>query len=154
MRPPGAAPQARQASPYARKVAAQLGVNLTGLAGTGPSGVIVAADVARARPSMAEVAHSLPQVDVPGQGRAMTSMEKAVSHAMTASLTLPTFNVTVNIDTAALTAAAKAKKVSVTVAIAKACSVAMAKFPRMNWSYQPGDKLGERADHDLGVAVC
>jgi len=151
--PPVARPQGRQASPYARKVAAQLGVNLTGLAGTGPSGVIVAADVARARPSMQEVAHSLPQVDVPGQGRKMTSMEKAVSHAMTASLTLPTFNVTMNINTAALTSAAKAKKVSVTVAIAKACSVAMAKFPRMNWAYQPIDKLVERANHDFGVAV-
>ncbi|HMM46546.1 MAG TPA: FAD-dependent oxidoreductase [Thiobacillaceae bacterium] len=143
----------RPASPYARKVAAQLGVNLAGLAGTGPAGVIVAADVARARPSMAEVAHALPQVDVPGQGRAMTSMEKAVSHAMTASLTLPTFNVTVNIDTSKLTAAAKAKKVSVTVAIAKACSVAMAKSPRMNWAYQPIDKLVERDNHDFGIAV-
>ncbi|MGK2953087.1 MAG: FAD-dependent oxidoreductase [Thiobacillus sp.] len=151
--PPVGRPQGRQASPYARKVAAQLGVNLTSLAGTGPSGVIVAADVARARPSMQEVAHSLPQVDVPGQGRKMTSMEKAVSHAMTASLTLPTFNVTMNINTATLTAAAKANKVSVTVAIAKACSVAMAKFPRMNWAYQPVDKLVERANHDFGVAV-
>ena len=151
--PPVPRPQGRQASPYARKVAGQLGVNLAGLAGSGPSGVIVSADVARARPSMAEVAHALPQVDVPGQGRAMTSMEKAVSHAMTASLTLPTFNVTVNIDTAKLTAAAKANKVSVTVAIAKACSVAMAKFPRMNWAYQPVDKLVERTNHDFGVAV-
>ena len=150
---PVARPEGRQASPYARKVAAQLGVNLVGLAGSGPAGVIVAADVARARPSMQEVAHALPQVDVPGQGRPMTSMEKAVAHAMTASLTLPTFTVTVNIDTAALTAAAKARKVSVTVAIAKACSVAMAKFPRMNWAYQPVDKLVERANHDFGVAV-
>jgi len=151
--PPVARPAGRQASPYARKVAAQLGVNLSGLAGSGPAGVIVAADVARAKPSMADVAHSLPQVDVPGQGRAMSSMEKAVSHAMTASLTLPTFTVTVNIDTAALTAAAKARKVSVTVAIAKACSVAMVKFPRLNWSYQPVDKLVERSNHDFGVAV-
>jgi len=143
----------RPATPYARKVAAQLGVNLATLAGTGPAGVIVAADVARARPSMAEVAHSLPQVDVPGQGRPMTSMEKAVSHAMTASLTLPTFTVTMNIDTSKLTAAAKAKKISVTVAIAKACSLAMAKFPRMNWAYQPVDKLVERANHDFGIAV-
>ena len=151
--PPAARVAGRAASPYARKVAAQLGVNIAGLAGSGPAGVIVAADVARARPSMAEVAHSLPQVDVPGQGRAMTSMEKAVSHAMAASLTLPTFTVTVNIDTSKLTAAAKASKVSVTVAIAKACSVAMAKFPRMNWAYQPVDKLVERANHDFGVAV-
>ena len=151
--PPVARVPGRPASPYARKVAAQLGVNIAGLAGSGPAGVIVAADVARARPSMAEVAHSLPQVDVPGQGRAMTSMEKAVSHAMTASLTLPTFTVTMNISTAALTAAAKASKVSVTVAIAKACSVAMDKFPRMNWAYQPVDKLVERKNHDFGIAV-
>lgn len=143
----------RQASPYARRLAAQSGVDLNKLAGSGPQGVIIASDVARARPSMAEVAHSLPQVDVPGQGRAMSSMEKAVSHAMTASLTLPTFSVTVNIDTSKLTVAAKARKVSVTVAIAKACSVAMADFPRMNWAYQPVDKLVERPNHDFGVAV-
>ena len=151
--PPAGRVPGRPASPYARKIAGQLGVNIAGLAGSGPLGVIVAADVARARPSMAEVAHSLPQVDVPGQGRKMTSMEKAVSHAMTASLTLPTFDVTMNINTAALTAAAKANKVSVTVAIAKACSVAMAKFPRMNWAYQPVDKLVERDNHDFGIAV-
>jgi dihydrolipoamide dehydrogenase len=150
---PAARPAGRQASPYARKLAAQSGVELAKLAGSGPAGVIIAADVARARPSMKEVAHSLPQVDVPGEGRAMTSMEKAVSHAMAASLTLPTFNVTMNIDTSRLTAAAKARKVSVTVAIAKACSVAMQNWPRMNWAYQPVDKLVERKNHDFGVAV-
>jgi dihydrolipoamide dehydrogenase len=150
---PAARPAGRQASPYARKLAAQSGVDLSKLAGSGPSGVIIAADVARARPSMAEVAHSLPQVDVPGQGRNMTSMEKAVSHAMTASLTLPTFNATMNIDMSKLVAAAKARGVSVTVAIAKACSVAMQNWPRMNWAYQPVDKLVERGNHDFGVAV-
>ncbi len=154
---PGAAPAprvtGRKVSPYARKLAGQMGVDLKSLAGSGPEGIVIAADVARARPSMAEVAHSLPQVDVPGTGRAMSSMEKAVSHAMTASLTLPTFNVTMNIDTSRLTKAAKAQGVSVTVAIAKACSVAMEKFPRMNWAYQPVDKLVERPNHDFGVAV-
>ncbi|TCS72957.1 dihydrolipoamide dehydrogenase [Sulfuritortus calidifontis] len=150
---PAARPQGRKASPLARKLAGQMGVDLDGVAASGPEGAIVADDVQRARPSMKEVAHSLPQVDVPGEGRPMTSMEKAVSHAMTASLTLPTFNVTMNIDTAKLTAAAKARKVSVTVAIAKACSVAMAKFPRMNWAYQPMDKLVERGNHDFGIAV-
>jgi dihydrolipoamide dehydrogenase len=143
----------RRVSPYARKLAGQMSVDLASLAGSGPQGIVIAADVARARPSMQEVAHSLPQVDVPGQGRAMSSMEKAVSHAMTASLTLPTFNATMNIDTGRLTKAAKAQGVSVTVAIAKACSVAMEKFPRMNWAYQPVDKLVERPNHDFGVAV-
>ena len=150
---PAARPAGRQASPYARKLAAQSGVDLTKLAGSGPSGVIIAADVARARPSMKEVAHSLPQVDVPGEGRAMTSMEKAVAHAMTASLTMPTFNATMNIDMGKLVAAAKARGVSVTVTIAKACSVAMQNHPRMNWAYQPVDKLVERSEHNFGVAV-
>jgi len=150
---PVARPAGRKASPYARKVAGALGVDIAGVAGSGPEGVITAADVQRARPSMKEVAHSLPQVDVPGDGRNMSSMEKAVSHAMAASLTLPTFTATMNIDTSKLTAAAKARKVSVTVAIAKACSVAMQNFPRMNWAYQPVDKLIERPNHDFGVAV-
>jgi dihydrolipoamide dehydrogenase len=143
----------RKASPYARKVAGALGVDIGGIAGSGPEGVITASDVQRARPSMKEVAASLPQVDVPGEGRPMTSMEKAVSHAMTASLTLPTFNATMNIDISKLTAAAKARGVSVTVAIAKACSVAMQNWPRMNWAYQPMDKLVERSNHDFGIAV-
>ena len=37
----------------------------------------------------------------------MTSMEKAVSHSMTASLTMPTFRVTVNAASDALIKAAK-----------------------------------------------
>jgi dihydrolipoamide dehydrogenase len=147
-------PAGRQASPYARKLAGQMGIDLGQLAGSGPAGVIVAQDVARARPSMAEVAHSLPQVEVPGHGRAMTSMEKAVAHAMTAALTLPTFHVTFNIKPEKLIAAAKARKVSVTVAIAKACSVAMQKHPTLNNCYQPVDKIVERANHDFGLAVA
>jgi len=84
----------------------------------------------------------------------MSSMEKAVSHAMTAALTLPTFDVTFNIKPEKLIAAAKARKVSVTVAIAKACSVAMLKHPMLNNCYQPVDKIVERSNHDFGVAVA
>jgi len=150
---PAARPANRYASPYARKVAAQMGVDLAQVSSSGPDGVIVAADVMKARPSMAEVAHQLPQVQVPGQGRAMTSMEKAVSHSMTAALTMPTFDVTVNIRPEKLIAAAKARGVSVTVAIAKACSLAMLKHPTLNNTYQPVDRIVERANHDFGLAV-
>jgi dihydrolipoamide dehydrogenase len=147
-------PANRYASPYARKVAAQMGVDLAQVSSTGPNGVIVAADVMKTRPSMAEVAHQLPQVQVPGNGRAMTSMEKAVSHSMTAALTLPTFQATFNIKPEKLIAAAKARGVSVTVAIAKACSVAMQKHPMLNCAYQPVDRIVERSNHDFGLAVA
>ncbi len=155
---PGAAPAARPvgqyATPLARKLAGQTGVDLNKLHGSGPNQVIVAHDVQQARPSMKEVAHSLPQVEVPGNGRAMTSMEKAVSHSMTAALTMPTFHVTVNIRPDKLIAAAKARKVSVTVAIAKACSQAMLQQPMLNFCYQPVDKIVERSEHNFGIAVA
>jgi dihydrolipoamide dehydrogenase len=88
-----------------------------------------------------------------GQGRPMNAMEKAISASMTASLTMPTFHVTINAKPEALIKASKKKGVSVTVTIAKACALAMAKHPSMNWCYQPVDKLMERANVDIGMAV-
>lgn len=163
---PGAAapaprPDNKQATPYARKLAGELHVNLNTLKGSGPGGVIVAADVRHARPierptEVAEQipAHVMPEVQVPGHGRPMTAMERAVSHSMTAALTMPTFRVTVHAKPDALIRAAKKAGVSVTVAIAKACALAIGKHPSMNWAYQPVDKLVERDFVDIGMAVA
>lgn len=153
-------PDNKQATPQARKLAAELHVNLNTLHGTGPNGVITGDDVRNAQPLSrpTEVAspipaHTMPEVQVPGHGREMTAMERAVTHSMTASLTMPTFNVTVNAKQEHLIRAAKKKGVSVTVAIAKACALAMKKHPTMNWAYQPVDKLVERDNVDIGMAV-
>ena len=157
---PAPRPDNKHASPYARKLAGALHVNLNTLKGTGPNGVIVADDVRHAQPieRPSEVArqtpaHILPEVQVPGHGRAMTAMERAVSQSMTASLTMPTFRVSINAQPSALIKASKQKGVSVTVAIAKACALAMKKHPTINWCYQPVDKLVERDNVDVGMAV-
>src|SRR5690606_14738047 len=163
---PGAAapaprPDNKQASPYARKLAGELHVNLNTLKGSGPGGVIVAEDVRHAQPierptEVAEQipAHVMPEIQVPGHGRPMTAMERAVSHSMTAALTMPTFRVTIHAKPDALIRAAKKAGVSVTVAIAKACALAIGKHPSMNWAYQPVDKLVERDFVDIGMAVA
>jgi len=149
-RPPG-----RGATPYARAIAAQQRIDLGGLRGSGPAGVIVAADVAGNTASApAPVAGGFPQVDVPGHGRPMSKLEKAISDAMTSSLSMPTFHVTTPIRLATLIKASKAQGASVTVAIAKACALAMQQFPRMNGCYQPQDKLIERSHVDIGMAVA
>ncbi len=148
-RPPG-----RGATPYARAIAGQRGIDLSGLRGSGPAGVIVAADLDGAQAMPAATAGGFPQVDVPGNGRAMNKLEKAISDAMTASLSMPTFHVTVPIHLGALIKASKAQGASVTVTIAKACALAMQQFPNMNWCYQPPDKLVERANVDIGMAVA
>ena len=157
---PSVRPDNKQATPQARKLAAELHVNLNLLSGTGPNGVITGDDVSKAQPLsrpseiMPQVAaHTMPQIQVPGHGREMTAMERAVSHSMTASLTMPTFNTTVNAKQEHLIRAAKKKGVSVTVAIAKACALAMKSHPMMNWAYQPADKLVERDNVDIGMAV-
>ncbi len=148
-------PRARKATPYARALAGQRGVVLDQVSGSGPGGAIVAADVVNARPSFsgAAVLAGFPQVDVPGDGRAMSTLEKAISDAMTASLSIPTFRVTAHVRIDALIRASKAAGASVTVAVAKACALAMQSHPKMNWCYQPRDKLVERSQVDIGMAV-
>ncbi len=150
---PAPRPQGRAATPYARAVAGARGIDLSGLAGTGPGGVIVAADVQSAQPAAAPVAAGFPQVDVPGNGRPMNKLEKAISDAMTSSLSMPTFHVTAHIRLGALIKASRAQGASVTVTIAKACAMAMQQYPKMNWCYQPQDKLIERGNVDIGMAV-
>jgi dihydrolipoamide dehydrogenase len=157
---PAARPANKIATPYARQLAAALNVNLNNLKGSGAQGAITADDVRRAQPVVrpTEIAdqvppHILPQIQVPGRGRAMSAMERAVAASMTAALTMPTFHVTRNIRPEALIRAAKRVGVSVTVAIAKACALAIARHPSMNWCYQPVDKIVERSNVDIGMAV-
>ncbi|MEW6612802.1 MAG: FAD-dependent oxidoreductase [Pseudomonadota bacterium] len=153
---PAPRPAGKLATPYARKLAGGLNVNLAGLNGSGPQGLIVGNDVLQARPGQAAAAPAgweLPEIQVPGEGRPMSAIEKAVSRSMTASLTMPTFHVTVNVQPEALIRAAKANGVSVTVAIAKAAAEALKLHPLVNAAYQPVDKIVERDFQDIGIAV-
>jgi len=154
---PATRPTGLAVTPYARKLAGEMRVNLNEVKGTGPQGEVVASDVRRVQPVAAAQAQTagmiMPEIQVPGNGRPMNAMERAISHTMTASLTMPTFRMSVNAKPGALIKAAKAKGVSVTVAIAKACAEAMLKHPSMNSCYQPVDKLVERSNVDIGMAV-
>ncbi len=150
---PAARPQGRGATPYARALAGQRGVNLDQVSGTGKGGVITAADLQSAQTAAAPMA-GFPQADVPGNGRPMNKLEKAISDAMSASLSMPVFRMTAMIKLGTLIKASKAQGASVTVTIAKACALAMQAHPKMNWCYQPQDKLVERGNVDIGMAVA
>lgn len=145
-------------TPYARQLAAKQGIDFSTIKGSGPQGEIVAADIEQAAKLQPKTALPLPQeqwqVHVPGQGRAMTAMERAVSHNMTAALTMPTFRVTTLAHNENLMKSAKNQGVSITVALAKACALAIAKHPKINACYQPVDKIVERNQVDIGMAVA
>lgn len=146
------------ASPFARSIAGGVGLDLSGLTGSGPGGAVVAKDVVAALESRQGGGAGLPGLDpallqVPGEGRPMKPIEKATAATMTAAITMPTFRVTRNIKLDSLIRASKGAGVSVTVAIARACALAMKERPLMNAAYQPGDRIVERDHVDVGIAV-
>ncbi len=148
------------ASPRARKLAGQLGVDLHGLRGSGPHGRIQAEDVLAATgqpvsvPRVAEgtgpaVAAANGSGDkAPGAAKAVgqsfgrageavafNTLQSAVNRNMVASLAVPTFRVGYTITTTKLDALArqvKSKGVTVTVLIAKAVAMTLARHPQVN----------------------
>ena len=151
--PPGATPAPRprsgKATPYARQLAGAHGIDLNSITGTGPDGIIIATDVHNA-----EVQTATRRIyQVPGIGRPMTAMEKAVAHNMEYSLSMPLFRVTIDIDPTTLKNVSKAKGYSLTVTLAKAAALAIEKHPSINAVYQHEDRILEREQVDIGLAV-
>src|SRR3990172_6779348 len=147
---PAPRPRQGRASPYARQLAGAHGIDINSLIGSGPSGLLLAADVLApsARPGMAKRIFQ-----VPGAGRPMDEMEKAVAHNMEFSVSMPLFRVTVDVNPDRLTAASKQEGYSLTVMLAKAAGHAIEKFPRVNAAYQHEDRIVERSQIDVGLAV-
>src|SRR3972149_515839 len=147
---PAPRPRTGLASPYARQLAGAHGIDIHSLKGSGPGGMILAADVTApmAPPGMAKRIYQ-----VPGIGRPMDAMEKAVAHNMEYSLSMPLFRVTVSISPDRLAAASKKEGYSLTVALAKAAGLTIQKFPRVNAVYQHEDRIVERQQIDVGLAV-
>ncbi len=147
---PAPRPQKGVATPYVRQLAGAHGIDLNSITGSGPDGAIVAADVLNSNVQKTATKRIF---QVPGEGRAMTAMEKAVAHNMEYSLSMPLFRVTVNVDPAALKTASKAKGFSLTVTLAKAAALAIEKHPIINAVYQHEDRIVERDQIDIGLAV-
>lgn len=96
------------ASPYAKKLAKDLGVDLMGIVGSGPNGRVVAKDVeaalAAAKTTAAAGEAAKPSGVELGSVVPFTTMQNAVSRNMVESLEVPTFRVGYTITTNALDA--------------------------------------------------
>lgn len=103
------------ASPYAKKLAKDLGIDLRGVVGTGPNGRVVAKDVEAAVAAKAAVVVEKEKkvastgVEL-GSVVPFTTMQSAVSRNMVESLAVPTFRVGFTITTNALDALYKKVK--------------------------------------------
>lgn len=148
------------ASPYAKKLAKELKVELAALVGSGPMGRIVAKDVeaavAAAPPVQKEAMAPAVAAEL-GSVVPFTTMQGAVSRNMVESLSVPTFRVGYTINTDALDALykkIKSKGVTMTALLAKATALALAKHPVVNSSCRDGNSFVYNSSINIAVAVA
>jgi pyruvate dehydrogenase E2 component (dihydrolipoamide acetyltransferase) len=175
-------PQAREqkpeegrvkASPVARRIAAELGVDLSTVKGTGPDGRVTETDVrANAKSVTAGVdrggAKPATKTALVKSGESariqLSGMRKIIAQRLVESLgPVPHFYLTIDVNAGPLMEAreelksagegADAAKITVNDFVLKAAVMAAAKVPRVNASFD-NDAIVQYADVDLGVAVA
>jgi pyruvate dehydrogenase E2 component (dihydrolipoamide acetyltransferase) len=151
-----------KASPLARKIAAEKGIDLSTVKGSGPGGRIVEKDLAgtaapkpAAAPTFAPVAAAAEDKVIPlNKLRQITAQRTQQSKQ-----NVPHFYVTVNADVEKIMAMREqfeeeeSGKVSINDFVMRACVLALQQMPQVNSVYQ-GDKLLQIGAVHLGMAVA
>ncbi|WP_100258835.1 pyruvate dehydrogenase complex dihydrolipoamide acetyltransferase [Qipengyuania seohaensis] len=181
---PAPAPAAKQsddggrvrASPLARRIAEDKGLDLSTIKGSGPNGRIVKADVEDAKPGAApakEAAASAPtpakpatmggDLDAPYEAQKLNNVRKVIARRLTeAKQTIPHIYLTVDVRLDALlklrselnkSLEADGIKLSVNDLLIKAQARALQRVPLCNVSFQ-GDELYQYTREDISVAVA
>ncbi|WP_022687085.1 pyruvate dehydrogenase complex dihydrolipoamide acetyltransferase [Sphingomonas phyllosphaerae] len=169
-----------KASPLARRLAADKGVDLSGIKGSGPNGRIVKADVDGAQPGKAAApaaagtpapaatataapAPTPPQVpDIPHELTKLTNMRKTIARRLTESKQqVPHIYLTVDVQLDKLLKLrgdlnagleSRGVKLSVNDLLIKALAVALTQVPKCNVMFTP-DQLVSFGRADISVAV-
>jgi pyruvate dehydrogenase E2 component (dihydrolipoamide acetyltransferase) len=155
-----------KASPLARRLASEMGVDLASIQGSGPEGRIVKEDVLAAGTARPTSDRRRPQTDRRG-GAEMeivepNRMQSTIARRMAeAKSTVPEFQVTVEarVDLAvSLRQQMKesipgAEKVTMTDFLVRACALALRKFPEVNSSWVEG-KFQRKRSINIGLAVA
>ena len=166
-----------KASPLARRIAEQKGIDLSTVTGSGPNGRIVKADVENAKPGAAvpakDSAAPAPSaqkhasqggdLDAPYEATKLNNVRKVIAKRLTeAKQTIPHIYLTVDVRLDALlklrgelnkSLEADGVKLSVNDLLIKALARALQRVPACNVSFQ-GDELFQYTREDVSVAVA
>lgn len=157
-----------KASPLAKRLAAELGVDLAGVKGSGPDGRIVKEDIealgkgrraARTAPAAAPPRRADgPDTEVIEPSRMQATIARRMLESKT---TVPEFTVTVEarVDQAVSMrqqlkdSVPGAEKVTMTDFLVRACALALRKFPEVNTSWVEG-RFQRKRSVNIGLAVA
>eukprot|EP00529_Nitzschia_sp_RCC80_P017109 CAMPEP_0113464040 /NCGR_PEP_ID=MMETSP0014_2-20120614/12983_1 /TAXON_ID=2857 /ORGANISM="Nitzschia sp." /LENGTH=645 /DNA_ID=CAMNT_0000356083 /DNA_START=156 /DNA_END=2093 /DNA_ORIENTATION=- /assembly_acc=CAM_ASM_000159 len=150
------------ATPMARAAAKKAKIDLATIQGTGEFGRVTVDDVKMAtgekQPERKRVASGgEPVVDLPDGFVPFSGMQKAVSNNMVATLTVPSFQVTTDIEMGTFEAMyqkLKPEGVSVSAMLAKAVALAIEKHPILNSAYTDQDGGGIMFKKDINIAMA
>ena len=171
--PAEVAPQGREdgqqlkASPLAKRLAAEMGVDLAAIKGSGPDGRIVKEDVLAASSAQPKNERRRPAAVAgkpsgPDETVEPTRMQATIARRMTeAKSTVPEFQVTVEarVDLAVSMrqqmkdSVPGADKVTITDFLVRACALALRKFPEVNSSWADG-RFQRKRSINIGLAVA
>jgi pyruvate dehydrogenase E2 component (dihydrolipoamide acetyltransferase) len=163
------------ASPYVRKTARELGVDLATVRGTGEMGRILPSDLesAASRPMARAVPATLAPAAPPAaepEARPLSQMRKTIARRLTESKqTIPHFYLTIDVAADALVRmreqinqelardapeGARPEKISLNDLLIKACAVALQRVPECNATFTPEAILvHKRIDVSVAVAI-
>jgi pyruvate dehydrogenase E2 component (dihydrolipoamide acetyltransferase) len=167
-----------KASPLARKIAQELGINLATVKGTGPGGRVVEKDIRSAKPSSTSspvkvevpaLIAPTPPSTVPVTVQPVTAEDVLINlprlRQITAKRTteskqqVPHFYVTVEVDVENIVDLREmferdqSGKISINDFVVKACALALRDMPVVNSIFQ-GDKLLQKGGVHVGIAVA
>jgi len=160
--PPSVPPKSGiMASPLAKAIASEKGINLQGVQGSGPGGRVIASDLAQAKQPVAPVV--TPRVGATNLGEKyqdlpLSNIRKITAERLTFSKqSIPHYYLTMDIN---LNEVAKVRKVladkghklSVNDFVIKASALALRKVPTVNSSWQ-GTSIRRYDNIDINVAV-
>ena len=151
-----------KASPLARRMAADHGLALAHIEGSGPEGRIIKRDI------VAKLARPVPATpaDRGYESIRVSQMRKAIARRLAQSkFTAPHFYITVDVDMTQAIAARKrlnahaeksgGARVSYNDLVTKACGAALAQHPAVNSTYvAEGSEIRQHRFVDIGVAVA
>ena len=151
-----------KASPLARRIARERGVELAEIQGTGPDGRIVAEDVERAAAS-APAGAPLAATAVTGEVERipLTSLRKTIARRLTEAWTAPAFQISMSADmTRALAIraqlvelAAGGVKPTISDLLTKVCAAALMRHREVNATFA-GDAIELHPSANVGIAVA